>query len=205
MAAVAVIRLCTVPDIYVSVVGEVWQEYREQLEELAAILPRDRLTVVDRYVADDEVPAFFAAAHLVVLPYRRSWASGPLHIAMNCGLPKVTTSVGGLVEATADYTGAVLVPPCDPVALAEDPYGAAASGQSARRAALLGWERRAAAALRCRIDAMFTREHGNSCQRLSRLRGVFWSRSDSRSEIRTMGGGTYVDERNSRTPAANRG
>jgi glycosyltransferase involved in cell wall biosynthesis len=117
----AAVRLLTMSglDIHVSVVGEVWQGYREPLEELAAILPPDRLTVVDRYVADDEVPAFFAAAHVVILPYRRCSASGPLHIAMSGGLPVVTTSVGGLVEATADYTGAVLVPPCDPAALAE--------------------------------------------------------------------------------------
>ena len=63
--------------------------------------------------------AGLAEPHLVVLPYRRSSASGPLHIAMSCGLPVVTTSVGGLVEATAGYTGAVLVPPCDPAALAD--------------------------------------------------------------------------------------
>jgi glycosyltransferase involved in cell wall biosynthesis len=117
----AAVRLLTMSglDIHVSVVGEVWQGYREPLEELAAILPADRLTVVDRYVTDAEVPAFFAAAHLVVLPYRRSSASGPLHIAMSCGLPVVTTTVGGLVEATAGYTGAILVPPGDPAALAE--------------------------------------------------------------------------------------
>ncbi len=117
----AAARLLTMSglDIHVSVVGEVWQGYREPLEELAAILPADRLSVVDRYVTDAEVSAFFAAAHLVVLPYRRSSASGPLHIAMSCGLPVVTTSVGGLVEATAGYTGAVLVPPGDPAALAE--------------------------------------------------------------------------------------
>jgi glycosyltransferase involved in cell wall biosynthesis len=117
----AAARLLTLSglDIHVSVVGEVWQGYREPLEELAAILPADRLSVADRYVTDAEVPAFFAAAHLVVLPYRRCSASGPLHIAMSCGLPVVTTSVGGLLEATAGYTGAVLVPPGDPAALAE--------------------------------------------------------------------------------------
>jgi glycosyltransferase involved in cell wall biosynthesis len=101
------------------VVGEVWDGYREPLNELAAALPSDRLTVVDRYVADEEVPGFFAAADVVVLPYRRSSASGPMHIAMSCGLPVVATSVGGLVEAAAGYTGAVLVPPGDPAALAD--------------------------------------------------------------------------------------
>lgn len=106
-------------DVHVSVVGEVWQGYREPLDALQRILPADRLTLVDRYVADDEVPGFFADADLVVLPYRRSSASGPLHIAMSCGLPVVTTSVGGLVEATAGYSGAVLVPPRDPAALAD--------------------------------------------------------------------------------------
>ena len=106
-------------DVHVSVVGEVWQGYREPLTALEAILPADRLRIVDRYVDDAEVPAVFAAADLVVLPYRRSSASGPLHIAMSCGLPVVTTSVGGLVEAAAGYSGAVLVPPGDPGALAD--------------------------------------------------------------------------------------
>lgn len=64
------------------------------------------------------MPGFFTDTHVVVLPYHRSSSSGPLHIAMSLGLPVVTTSVGGLVEATAGYTGAVLVRPRDPVALA---------------------------------------------------------------------------------------
>ncbi len=106
-------------DIHLSVIGEVWQGYREPLDELRGILPDDRLTIVDRYVDDDEVPDFFAGADLVVLPYRRSSASGPLHTAMSSGLPVVTTSVGGLVEAVNGYTGAVLVPPADPCALAD--------------------------------------------------------------------------------------
>lgn len=117
----AAVRLLTMSgvDLHVSVVGEVWQGYRQPLSELASILPADRLTIVDRYVADAEVAAFFAATHLVVLPYHRSSASGPLSMAMSWGLPVVTTSVGGLVEATAGYTGAVLVPPGDPAALAD--------------------------------------------------------------------------------------
>jgi glycosyltransferase involved in cell wall biosynthesis len=106
-------------DVHVTAVGEVWQGYRQPLDELAAVLPSDRLDIVDRFVADDEVPDYFAAADLLVLPYRRSSASGPLLTAMAWGLPVVTTAVGGLVEASEGYSGAVLVPPCNPQALAD--------------------------------------------------------------------------------------
>ena len=106
-------------NFHLSVVGEVWQGYRQPLDELAAILPPDRLTIVDRYVADDAVPGFFAAADLIVLPYRRASSSGPLLTAMAWGMPVVTTSVEALVEMTAGYTGAVLVPPGDAEALAD--------------------------------------------------------------------------------------
>ena len=61
----------------------------------------------------------FARADVVVLPYLRSSASGPLHIAMSNGLPVVVTSVGGLAEAVADYPGALTVPPADAPALAD--------------------------------------------------------------------------------------
>jgi glycosyltransferase involved in cell wall biosynthesis len=78
---------------------------------------------------------------------------------MACGLPVVTTSVEALVEMTAGYTGAVLVPPGDPAALADgirsalpligtahtDPYSWAESAE--RYAALLN-----------RIDAEWGRD-----------------------------------------------
>ena len=55
------------------------------------------------------------------MPRAHPWPRGSISFSLrvSCGLPVVTTSVGGLVEATAGYTGAVLVPPCDPAALAE--------------------------------------------------------------------------------------
>lgn len=59
-------------DVHVAVVGEVWNGYREPLEVLRAVLPADRLSIVDRYVADEEVPTVFAAADIVVLPDRKS-------------------------------------------------------------------------------------------------------------------------------------
>lgn len=100
------------------VVGESWEGWTAPLEAVARSPRRDRITVVNRYVTDAEVAAHFAAADVVVLPYRRSSASGPLHIAMSAGLPVVVSDVGGLREAADGYAGAVLTAPQDPDALA---------------------------------------------------------------------------------------
>ena len=101
------------------IVGETWEGWTLPLEAVAASPNRDRITVVNRYVDDEEVAAHFAAADAVVLPYRRSSSSGPLHIAMSTGLPVLVSSVGGLVEAAGDYSGVTFVPPASPAALAE--------------------------------------------------------------------------------------
>ena len=100
------------------VVGEPWEGWTAPLEAVRASPRRDRITVVDRYVTDAEAAAFFAAADAVALPYRRSSASGPLHLAMSAGLPVLVSDVGGLREAAGDYAGAVFTPPADPQAIA---------------------------------------------------------------------------------------
>jgi glycosyltransferase involved in cell wall biosynthesis len=103
---------------WLTVVGETWEGWARPLELLAASARRDRTTVVNRYVEDDELAAWIGGADIVALPYLRSSASGPLHTAMNAGLPTVVTAVGGLVEAASAYDGASFVPPSDPVAIA---------------------------------------------------------------------------------------
>lgn len=100
------------------IVGETWEGWTLPLEAVAASSNADRITVVNRYVDDAEVADHFAAADAVVLPYHRSSASGPLHIAMSSGLPVVVTRVGGLIEAAGDYGGVSFVPPADPAELA---------------------------------------------------------------------------------------
>jgi glycosyltransferase involved in cell wall biosynthesis len=99
------------------VVGETWESWSAPAEAIARSPHSDLIERVDRFVTDAEVAAFFDQADAVVLPYHRSSASGPLHIAMSAGLPIVTTAVGGLVEAVQQYPGAILVPPRDPAAL----------------------------------------------------------------------------------------
>jgi glycosyltransferase involved in cell wall biosynthesis len=104
---------------WLTVVGETWEGWDLPNRLIAASSHRDQITFVNRYVTDTEAAGYFAGADLVVLPYHRSSSSGPLQIAMARGLPVVVAKVGGLVEATALYRGAVLVEPADPSSLAD--------------------------------------------------------------------------------------
>jgi glycosyltransferase involved in cell wall biosynthesis len=99
--------------LWLTVVGETWEGCTEPARLIAASPHRDRISFVNDYVADEVVAAAFGHADVVVLPYRRSSSSGPLHVAMNWGLPVVVTRVGGLPEAAAGYRGAVFVAPGD--------------------------------------------------------------------------------------------
>ena len=99
--------------LWLTVVGETWEGCTEPARLVAASPYRDRISFVNDYVPDEVVSAAFGHADVVVLPYRRSSSSGPLHVAMNWGLPVVVTRVGGLPEAAAGYQGAVFVAPGD--------------------------------------------------------------------------------------------
>jgi glycosyltransferase involved in cell wall biosynthesis len=102
---------------WLTIVGETWEGWTLPADLINRSRHRNRITFVNRYVSDEEAVEFFAGADAVVLPYRRSSASGPLHIAMNCGLPVVVTRVGCMIEDVAGYDGAILVPPDNPTAL----------------------------------------------------------------------------------------
>jgi glycosyltransferase involved in cell wall biosynthesis len=102
---------------WLTIVGETWEGWDLPIRLIENSRHRTRITLVNRFVDDDEVIAYFAGADAVVLPYHRSSSSSPAHVAMSNGLPLVITAVGGLPAAVADYEGAILVPPRDPIAL----------------------------------------------------------------------------------------
>jgi glycosyltransferase involved in cell wall biosynthesis len=106
-------------DFSLTVVGETWEGHTEPLDMIEDSPHRDRITVVNRYVSDDEAKEYFARADALVLPYLRSSASGPLHIAMSNGMAVVVSAVGGLTEAAQEYAGAVMVEPEDVDGLVE--------------------------------------------------------------------------------------
>jgi glycosyltransferase involved in cell wall biosynthesis len=111
---------------WLTVVGETWEGYAQPVQMIERSPRRARITLVNRYVTDEELDGYMRGADIVVLPYVRSSLSGPLHVAMGYGVPIVMTDVGGNAEAAAGYGGVVLVPPSDPGALADGLRRAAA-------------------------------------------------------------------------------
>ena len=108
-----------VANLRLTVVGETWEGWTRPIEAVAESRYASRISLVNRYVTDQELAGYLARAHAVALPYRRSSSSGPLAMAMAHGLPVIVSEVGGLVEAARDYEGAVFVAPGDVKALAE--------------------------------------------------------------------------------------
>lgn len=97
-------------------------EFYEPIERYRALLEhpaiRDRVSVVDRYVANEEVGRFLAAADVVALPYREATGSGIAQVAFGAGVPVIATRTGGLEEVVEEGVSGLLVPPRDPPSLA---------------------------------------------------------------------------------------
>lgn len=73
---------------------------------------------LEGYFPENEVPAMFHAADLLVMPYRHIDQSGVVFMALATGLPVVASDVGSLRNYIPDGFGCV-VPPEDEAALAE--------------------------------------------------------------------------------------
>ena len=100
------------------VVGEFYEardRYDAALQDPAL---QGKVKVVDRYVPNEEVAAYFAAADLVALPYRSATGSGIAQIAFGAGVPVIATRTGGLEEVVEEGVSGLLVPPSDPRGLA---------------------------------------------------------------------------------------
>ena len=99
------------------IAGEIWEDRESVTKAISSSPYSDRITLIDSYISDDEVPVYFSAADVVVLPYLRASQSGVAHIAMTFRKPIVVSKVGGLEESMADYDGTYFIPPADPDAI----------------------------------------------------------------------------------------
>lgn len=82
---------------YLLIAGEAYDKKEKYLGALKEISP-ERWQWTERYLKDEELPDYFGAADLVVLPYREASQSGVTAAAMHFLKPVVASDVGGLKE-----------------------------------------------------------------------------------------------------------
>lgn len=106
-------------DLIILIVGDV---YGDETEYSSAIAKYDQKDIVDfrpGFVPDSAVEPYFVASDVVVLPYRTATQSGIAQIAFNYSKPVITTEVGGIPEVVLDGETGMVLPPGNPIALAD--------------------------------------------------------------------------------------
>ncbi len=101
------------------IVGEFWQRKSNYLQLIEKLGIKDNVVIVDEYVPDSEVPKYFMASDLLVLPYTSISESGVIRMALNFNLPIISTNVGGNPDHIEDGYNGFLVEPENPPMIAE--------------------------------------------------------------------------------------
>jgi len=93
------------------IAGEFYDDpkpYHDLIRDLAL---EPYVKMINRFIPNEEVAAFYAASDVVMLPYRSATQSGILGIAYGFERPVIITNVGGLAESVEEgKTGFVVVP-----------------------------------------------------------------------------------------------
>jgi len=105
--------------LHLIVAGEFWQDEAVYREQIARLGLKTAVTILNKYVPDEEVAALMQAVDVVILPYRTATQSAIVQVAFGHGKPVITTDVGGLAEAVRHNGTGLIVPPGDPQQLAE--------------------------------------------------------------------------------------
>jgi glycosyltransferase involved in cell wall biosynthesis len=91
------------------VAGECYGSFDGYRKQIEGSKNGDNVVLHNRYIPDHEVPAFFSAADVVVLPYRTATQSGIAAIAKHFGTPIVISDAGGLAEGVSNESGVKVV------------------------------------------------------------------------------------------------
>lgn len=91
------------PDAVLLIAGKPWKSdfsaYEAQMERLGI---RESCMTHIRYIPDEELPRYYAAADLVALPYRRIYQSGVVLMTMSYGKAVLVSDLPGMTEIVSD-------------------------------------------------------------------------------------------------------
>jgi glycosyltransferase involved in cell wall biosynthesis len=101
------------------IAGESYGKFDKYESRIAATGLGANIKVFNRYIDDEEVPRFFSAADVCVLPYKSATQSGITGISLHFEVPVVATPVGGLAESVEGPGIGVMAREVSPEAIAD--------------------------------------------------------------------------------------
>jgi D-inositol-3-phosphate glycosyltransferase len=108
------------PDALLLIAGKPWKTdfsmYEKQMRRLKI---RKNCVTHIRFIKDEELPNYYAAADLVVLPYRRIYQSGVLLMAMSYSKAVLVSDLPGMTEIVNDGDTGLVFNQGDVASLAE--------------------------------------------------------------------------------------
>lgn len=106
-------------DVSLTVAGEFWGDTSETRTLIESLGLADRVELRLGYVPAADVPAIFADADALVLPYRSATASQNVALAFSYGLPVIVTRTGTLPDQVRDEVDGLVCEPGDVPSLTE--------------------------------------------------------------------------------------
>lgn len=91
--------------------GEAYEDSQKYVDLIQAEGIAESTVFKNEFISDSELPLYFAAADVLVLPYRTATQSGIVGIALQMDRPVIATQVGGLGEYIQEAETGYLVEP----------------------------------------------------------------------------------------------
>ncbi len=101
------------------ILGEAYEDSQKYVDLIKSEGISSYTIFRNEFISDNELPLYFSAADVVVLPYRTATQSGIVGIALQMDRPVIATRVGGLGEYISEGETGYLVEPENPEALGQ--------------------------------------------------------------------------------------
>ncbi|MBT8230061.1 MAG: glycosyltransferase [Bacteroidia bacterium] len=85
------------------IAGEFYENENKYLKQIEKLGLQEKIIIRNEYIPNEEVPDYFCACDLVVLPYKTATQSGVVPIAIHFEKQIIVTKVGSLTELIREY------------------------------------------------------------------------------------------------------
>ena len=100
------------------IAGEPYGSFEKYEALIKELKNKNQVFVFNDYIRDEQVPLFFSASDVCLLPYTSATQSGITSISYHFDLPIIATNVGGLKESIIHNETGLIVQYCEPEAIA---------------------------------------------------------------------------------------